>query len=182
MPPIRLPLVITVRDDLAAGPGGQAGEDSDVDSGLQEVHGAVGKHGEGPARVEAVDLAVVGAIDSAGAVKACPVRRGAPAPQQVSRGPRAAGQPSVRDLPAPPPQLRPAGAFGDQDRLGGAVRDVRERTEPSIFIHTDIHRSRRVRAGGKAGWGVRCGACGTIINQSRSRNPSWTFEELLVAA
>jgi hypothetical protein len=29
---------------------------------------------------------------------------------------------------------------------------------------------------------VGCGACGTIINQSQSRDPSWTFEELLAAA
>src|SRR5206468_4136288 len=70
-PPTRLPSEITVRDDLAPGPGSQAGEHPDVDGVLQEMHGAVCKHGVGPAGVEAIDLPVVRAVDSALAVKSC---------------------------------------------------------------------------------------------------------------
>src|SRR5262249_43849170 len=58
--------IVTGRNDLAAGPRDQACENADVEGRLQEVHGAVGAHGVGPARVEAVNLAVIGAIDGAG--------------------------------------------------------------------------------------------------------------------
>ena len=143
------PSVITGRDDLAAGPGDQPGEDPDVDGGLQETHRAVREHDVGPAGVEAVDFPVVRAIDGASPEEGGPVRRGAPAPQQVSRGPGAAGQPDVRDLLAPLPQLRPARAFGDQDRVGGAVQDVRQ--APGVVDREDalvMPRSSRGPPGG----------------------------------
>src|SRR5207249_248346 len=86
-PPTRLPSEITVRDDLAAGPGHQPGEDPDVDGGLQEMHGAVCKHRVGPVGVEAIDLPVIRAIDGAGPEEPGSVPCGTPAPHQAPRGP-----------------------------------------------------------------------------------------------
>src|SRR5215203_4142949 len=43
-------------DDFPAGPCHQAGEDTDVDVGFQEMHGAVGEDRVGTAGVKAVDL------------------------------------------------------------------------------------------------------------------------------
>src|SRR5262249_3492966 len=101
---------ITARDDLASVAGHQFGKDADVERGTQETHLAVREYDIGPAGVETVDFSVVGAIHGTRPVEGSPVRRGASAPQQVSRGPRAAGEPDVRDLAAPLPQLRPARA------------------------------------------------------------------------
>src|SRR5262245_59685861 len=56
-------LVIPGRDDLAAGPRGQAGQDADIHADFQEPHRAIRKYGVGPARVEAVDFIIVGAVD-----------------------------------------------------------------------------------------------------------------------
>src|SRR5262249_26313595 len=51
--------IVTGRNDLAAGPRDQAGENADVEGLLQKMHGAVDEHSVGPARVEAVNLPVV---------------------------------------------------------------------------------------------------------------------------
>src|SRR5262245_14536638 len=82
---------ITARDDLAAVAGHQAGKDADVERGTQEPHRAIREHDVGPAGVETVDLAVIRAIHGTLPEEGGSVRRGAPAPQQASRGPRAAG-------------------------------------------------------------------------------------------
>src|SRR5262249_10568020 len=102
------------------------GKDADVQVGLQEMYRAVGEPDVGPAGVEAIDFSVVHTINGTRAVDVGPVRRGAFAPQQVSRGPGAAGQPEVRDLLASLPECGPARAFGYQDRVRGAVTDVRQ--------------------------------------------------------
>src|SRR5262249_34956074 len=111
-------------DDFATGACHQRGKDADAEVVLQEAHRAVREDDVGSPGVEAVDFSFVRAIHGTGPVEGGPVRRRAPAKQQVSRGPGTAGELDVRDLPAPLPQLRPARAFGYQERLRGAVRDV----------------------------------------------------------
>src|SRR5439155_17247853 len=55
--------VVTSGDDFAAGPRDQAGEDPDVDARHQETDRAVRHQDVGPARVKAVDLPLVGAVE-----------------------------------------------------------------------------------------------------------------------
>jgi len=68
-PTLQPPSKIAGWDDFAAGARDQGGQDVDTHAGLQEMHRAVGEHGVGPAGVEAVDFAVIRAIDGALAVK-----------------------------------------------------------------------------------------------------------------
>src|SRR5262245_40058633 len=55
--------VVRVGDDLAARARHQRSDNSDVDAGAEETHRAVPKEGVGPAGVEAVDFADVGAVE-----------------------------------------------------------------------------------------------------------------------
>src|SRR5262245_59465976 len=118
--------VIAVRDDFVASSCHQSGEDADVDGGLEKSHVAVREHDVRSVWVEAVDFALVRAIDGTGPVEGGPVRRRAPAKQQVPRSPRAAGELDVRDCSAPLPKLRPASAFRQQKRVHGAVLYILE--------------------------------------------------------
>src|SRR5262249_9595512 len=107
-------------------PRDQAGEDADRKARLQEMHRAVREHDVGPRGGEAIDFPIVGAIDGARPVESGPVGLGTFAPQQASRGPRAAAKPDVRDWWASLPQLRPARALGHRYRAGGAIKNVRQ--------------------------------------------------------
>src|SRR5262245_56271939 len=76
----------------------ELGQDADIHAGLQEVYMAVGVHGIGPARVETVDLMIVGAVEGAGAQTGGALRVEAPDSDRVRRGgPRAAGRVDVRE-------------------------------------------------------------------------------------
>ena len=68
-PTLQPPSKIAGWDDFAAGARDQGGQDVDTHAFGQELKGAVGEHGVGPAGVEAVDFAVIRAIDGALAVK-----------------------------------------------------------------------------------------------------------------
>ena len=57
--------VIFGTDHFPAGPCNERGQGPDIHAGGQEMHGAIREDSVGPARVEAVDLMVVGAVDGA---------------------------------------------------------------------------------------------------------------------
>src|SRR5690348_12860846 len=61
--PAGLPSEITGREELAAVPRDQSGQDADVDAGLQEVHRAVREHRVGAAGVEAIHFPLIGAVE-----------------------------------------------------------------------------------------------------------------------
>src|SRR5262249_2475466 len=106
----------------------QPDEDLDVDRLFHEPHMPVREQNVGPAWMEAVDFPVVRAINGARTVEGGSVRRGATAPQQVSGSPGAARKRLVwAVLESVPQLLRPARAFGDQDRVDAAILDRRQR-------------------------------------------------------
>src|SRR5206468_9183967 len=68
----------------------------------------------------------------------------------ASCGPRSAGQPAVRDALASLPKMRPARAFGQQDRVGGAVTNVRQ-ARHAIDLEDPLVKPRLVA---RAAWGT----------------------------
>src|SRR5262249_15978411 len=122
-------------------------KDADVDRGLQEMHCAVCEHGVGTAGVEAVDLEDVGAVDGARSRSHRPVGRRAPKSDPIlEASPGAAWDHLIGARLARLPEPRPAGIFGEQDSVRGAVRDVRETRAGGIG------RQDAPRVSGRQGW------------------------------
>src|SRR5262249_41226387 len=96
----------------------------DVDAGAQEVDRTVGEHDVGAARVEAVDLPLVNAVDGT----RTPARRSVELSSLKSNkgnrcGPGAGRIRRARDVLASLPALGPAGTFPDQSGVGRTVGD-----------------------------------------------------------
>src|SRR5262249_40994051 len=105
----------------------QSGEDADVNGGLQEMHGAVGKEDVGPARVEAIDLLVVTAVDGTRPRVPGAIGSGTPDLDPVHpAGPGTTRRESARYVSARLPAFGPARGFGNENRLGGAIHNVGE--------------------------------------------------------
>src|SRR5262249_34855293 len=116
---------LTIRDDFAPGSGDQGGRDSEGHARLQEMHRPVREYGIGAARVKAVDLVVVVAVEGTRPRLGHAVgRRALYLDYAPPADPGTAGQHLVRASMPREPLPRLAGVFGEQDRMGGTVRDV----------------------------------------------------------
>src|SRR5262245_21649153 len=80
----------------------------------------------GPAGMKAIDLAIIRAVDGTRPWLRGPVGGRALAEDQGPRNPDATAGVAPRSQPARTPLFRPARAFGDQDRLRSAVRNLGE--------------------------------------------------------
>src|SRR5262249_43553964 len=102
--------------------------------------------------VEAVDLAVIRTVDGTRPRLRGPVVARALAEGDGPRDPGCGYGVGPRNRPARPPQGRPAGVFGDQERLRGAVRDLGDarqvvRRQHAPVIGRRVHETHAHQAG-----------------------------------
>src|SRR5262249_12881508 len=113
---------LIARNGFTAGSGHQRGYDLDGYVGSQETDRAIGKTCVGPARMKAVELAVVGAVDGTLARMSYAIRRGPSNRKRIiESGPPAAEDRLVFACRHPQPLSRPAGILRQQDRVGSAI-------------------------------------------------------------
>jgi len=110
---------------LAPSPRDEGSQGADADAFLQEMDGTIREHGVGPARVEAVDLTVVGTVDRARPPSTGPIRvRAMKIKAVVIPRPGCAVVNKVATSPAGLPERWPAGILGDQDGVGCAISNL----------------------------------------------------------
>lgn len=122
--PVEPALVVIARSNLSAASRGQPGQQPDVHAGLQEVDGTIGEQEVTSAWVEAVWLAVVGAVDCTRARDRHPVGARPGDRDHVGvGGPGPAEGEGTGHVAPRPPRLGPAGVLGHQGPGGRRRRD-----------------------------------------------------------